>query len=59
MNYKKCVECQSILHPNNKSGYCKKCYAQRKKPKLENAQEVKQLLAEINNYFNNDSKRKR
>lgn len=58
MNYKKCVDCDCVLHPNNKSGYCKKCYAQRKKPKLENAQEVKELLATINNYTN-DAKRMR
>lgn len=58
MNHKKCVDCQSILHPNNKSGYCKKCYGQRKRPKLENAQEVRQLLTEINN-FTSDSKRMR
>ena len=58
MNYKKCVDCECVLHPSNKSGFCKKCYAQRKKPKLENAQEVKNLLTEINNYVS-DSKRKR
>lgn len=56
----KCRDCFKELSFNNKSGFCRDCFLKRKKPKLENAQEVKELLQEINSFnFKTDSKRKR
>lgn len=54
----KCKDCFKVLSNNNKSGFCRDCFLKRKKPKLESAEEVKQLLAEINN-FKVDKSRKR
>lgn len=56
----KCQDCSKTLSQNNKSGFCRECFLKRKKPKLENAQEVKELLQEINSFnFKADTKRKR
>lgn len=54
----KCKDCFKELSANNKSGFCRECFLKRKKPKLENAQEVKALIDEINDY-KADAKRKR
>lgn len=57
---KNCKDCFKELSPNNKSGFCRACFARRKMPKLENAQEVKDLLEEINSSnFKADVKRMR
>lgn len=54
----RCKDCFKELSANNKSGFCRKCFTARKKPKLENAEEIKILLHEIEN-FKIDNKRKR
>ena len=62
MNVKHCMDCDKVLSQNNKSGFCRECFAKRKKPKLEFAQEVRNLLDSINDYreyHKTDSKRKR
>lgn len=47
----KCKDCFKELSLRNKSGLCRECFLLRKKsPKLENAQEVKALIDEINSY---------
>lgn len=55
---KKCKDCFKELSANNKSGFCRECFLKRKKPKLEEADKVKQLIDLINNY-GVDNKRKR
>lgn len=54
----KCKDCFKELNVNNKTGFCRACFLKRKKPKLENAREVKELLEAINS-FKLDAKRKR
>lgn len=54
----KCKDCFKELSSNNRSGFCRACFLKRKKPRLENAQEVKDLLNEIN-FFKVDKKRKK
>lgn len=55
---KKCQDCSRALFPQNKSGFCRECFLKRKRPKLEEAEEVKKLLADIASYTV-DKRRKR
>ena len=55
---RKCLDCSRTLSLNNKSGFCRECFLKRKRPKLEEAEEVKKLLADIASYTV-DKRRKR